>query len=91
MQPLVVDARGTVRFKQNQIIAYLLSQGEIGVTFNLNTIPFDVFSQEDVEQFYQLMGYSLCGYSDLSFISDESKDAADDLLAAAKRRGEINL
>lgn len=30
------------------------------------------FPQEDREQFAQLMGYSICGYHELSYVSDES-------------------
>jgi hypothetical protein len=30
------------------------------------------FPQEDQEQFAQLMGYSVCGYHELSYVSDES-------------------
>lgn len=89
MQPLYADKEGIVRFKSNKIIQYLMEQGRIGAKFNLNTIPLGVFPQEDVEQFFQLQGYSLCGYEELSFISDESVEEAKDLLAAAKRRGEI--
>lgn len=32
--------------------------------------------QADVEQFYQLIGYSVGGYCELSLVSDESADAA---------------
>lgn len=77
MQPIITDPGGVIRFKFNAIIIFLLTEGAAGRRFNLNTIPFDVFPQEDIEQFYQLMGYSVSGYGDLSFISDESVEKAD--------------
>lgn len=89
MQLIIVDPQGTIRFKANAIINFLLDQGRLGRKFDLNTIPFDVFPQEDVEQFYQLMGYSLCGYEEISLISDESVAEAKQALALAKLRGEI--
>jgi hypothetical protein len=38
----------------------------------MNTLSCIDFSQEDREQFAQLIGYSLCGFSDLSYVSDET-------------------
>ena len=37
------------------------------------------FPQEDREQFAQLIGYSICGYHELSYVSDESAAQASDL------------
>lgn len=43
----------------------------------MNDLACMEFSQEDREQFAQLIGYSLSGYGDLSYVSDESYDAAE--------------
>ena len=67
IQPLVDG-----RFVPNKIVEYLLDKGGI----DLNAIAVRDFSDEDRQQFAQLIGYSLGGYSDLSYVSDEAYDAA---------------
>jgi hypothetical protein len=73
IQPLIRDEHGTVRFKENAIVRFLLDNGQ----HNMSTLARSQFSQEDQEQFAQLIGYSLCGFCDLSYVSDEAKDAAE--------------
>ena len=71
IQPLVKDRHGVLRFKVNAIVARLSDFAhEHGYGFN--EILCDGYSDEDQEQFAQLIGYSLSGYGDLSFISDEA-------------------
>lgn len=60
------------RFVANNIVRYLLDNGGI----DLNKLAMLDFSTDDQEQFAQLIGYSLSGYSDLSYVSDESYNAA---------------
>ena len=71
IQPFVTDEHGTVRFKDNAIIRYLFSHGKI----DLNQIAMMDFTKEDRQQLAQLLGYSLDGYSDLSYV-DEAAWAA---------------
>lgn len=66
IQPLETDKHGTLRFKQNAIVNHLLNNGGI----DLNQLACIDFSQEDREQFAQLIGYSLGGFSELSYVSD---------------------
>lgn len=73
IQPLEKDKSGVLRFKENAIILYLLDKGGIG----LNDLAIVDFSQEDREQFAQLIGYSLGGFGDLSYASDATYEAAD--------------
>jgi len=73
IQPIVVDNHGTLRFKANAIVQHLLDHGGI----DLNDIASLGFSREDHEQFAQLIGYSLSGASDLSYMSDEVIAAAE--------------
>lgn len=139
MQPIVKDDRGTVRFKANAIVRFIVdSLGDLlrshdkrGARLDVDQLTWDTgdreqfaqlsgekpgrqnaivryvvdnpasvvathpmhagrldlnkivtlpFPQEDREQFAQLMGYSICGYHELSYVSDES--AADASLAA---------
>lgn len=67
LQPLVDDA-GTTRFKANEIVRYLLDNGRD----DMNTLAALPFSQEDREQFAQLIGYSLGGFGELPYVSEET-------------------
>lgn len=68
MQPVAKDDHGVVRFRANAIVRHLLDHGGI----DLNQIARLDFSQEDREQLAQLIGYSISGYHELSYVSDES-------------------
>lgn len=81
MQPIVVDDDGVARFKANAIVCFLLDQGG----FDMNDLARRFFSDEDREQFAQLIGYSVSGFGDLSYASRESIIEAD----AAVERLEI--
>ena len=79
-QPIIVgegDTARSIRFKPNTIIDWLLDE-----TLDLNSIVAyicqnkDKFPQEDIDQLYQLMGYSIPGYCELNLVSDEAKDNA---------------
>jgi len=71
-QPLVRDAHGTVRFQENAIVRYILDAGGI----DMNGIALMPFSREDREQFAQLIGYSVCGFGELPYVSDDAWDRA---------------
>jgi len=62
MQPVING-----RFKENKIVSYCLDNET-----DMNRLPLHSFNQEDIDQFYQLIGYSLCGYASLSRTSDVS-------------------
>lgn len=67
-QPLIRDDNGTIRFKENPIICFLLDDGP----FDMNSLALLAFSNEYRAQFAQLIGYSLCGFGDLSYVSDKN-------------------
>lgn len=73
IQPLEADDKGTLRFKENKIVRYLLDNGGI----DLNQLAIIDFSDNDREQLSQLIGYSLSGFGDLSHVSDETYYAAE--------------
>lgn len=73
IQPLSKDESGVIRFKKNAIVAYLLDAGP----FDMNQLALMPFSSEDREQFAQLIGYSLSGFGELSYVSDETYNAAE--------------
>lgn len=67
VQPLV-NVNGIIRFKQNEIVKFLFDTG----LFDMNIIARMNFSDDDREQFAQLIGYSLAGFGDLSYVTDET-------------------
>jgi hypothetical protein len=71
IQPLV-DNHGTLRFKENAIVRHLLDHGGI----DMNKLAMLPFENEDRVQFAQLIGYSLSGFGELSYVSDDDYDAA---------------
>jgi len=74
MQPIEPDAHGVMRFKSNAIVRHLLDSHP---NESMNTIALGKFSRDDREQFAQLIGYSVSGAGDLSYMSRELIDAAD--------------
>ena len=77
IQPLETDEHGTLRFKENKIVRYILDEGGI----DMNHLAEKKFPKEDRVQFAQLIGYSLCGFGDLSYVSDEDYETADTMKA----------
>lgn len=73
IQPLGDDGKGVIRFKENKLVQYILDKGGI----DMNHLAVQEFPQEDREQFAQLIGYSLSGYGDLSYVRDETWEAAN--------------
>ncbi len=84
MQPLERDARGTARFKENRLVTTLLDQGLI----DMNKLAVMAstsgcsFTREDRVQFAQLIGYSLGGFEELSYVSDADVRKAEAALKA---------
>jgi hypothetical protein len=71
LQPLYRDADGTVRFRANQIVWFLLEWAKT-YGMNLNVLAAMPFDAADREQFAQLVGYSLSGFGELSYVTDET-------------------
>jgi hypothetical protein len=72
IQPLYTDEHGTVRFRANALVRFLLDNGGI----DMNKLAVEDFPVEDREQFAQLIGYSLSGFSELSYVRDITYEAA---------------
>lgn len=70
IQPLVKDENGKVRFKANKIVQFLLDNGG----FDMNVLAMMDFTDNDREQFAQLIGYSVSGFGSLSYVGDETYD-----------------
>ncbi|UJD96780.1 hypothetical protein FS593_05045 [Lelliottia amnigena] len=75
MQPMVIDSHGTLRFKENPLVRKLLDVAT-GAGYGLNAMAIEEHSAEDRMQLAQLIGYSLSGYGDLSYVSNESYNRA---------------
>lgn len=67
VQPVEDDGNDVIRFKDNKIVRHLLDNGGI----DMNQLARLDFSREDRVQFAQLIGYSVSGFSELSYVSDE--------------------
>lgn len=87
IQPLEEDEFGVIRFKSNAIVRFLLDNG----SFDMNTIALKNFSNEDREQFAQLIGYSLGGFGDLSYVSNETYETAHIMSVTKKSESEARI
>ena len=85
-QPVILASDKVVRFKENPIIRWMLTECGAGRRFDLNTIAVvseqQGWKKEDHMQLAQLIGYSVSGYGELSYASKKSIEAAD---AAAEK------
>ena len=88
MQPFVMDGK-VVRFKANKIVAYLLDSSRDGHKVDLNDLAMMEFSQDDRAQFAQLIGYSLCGFHELSYVSDLAAENATQAARIQFKRSKI--
>lgn len=76
MQPIVLAPDNVFRFRPNKIVSFLLDWATprgIG----MNELAMMQFDDDEREQFAQLIGYSISGYGELSYVSDESYDKAN--------------
>lgn len=76
IQPVYKDNHGVHRFKENRIVGDVLEHS----TLDLNKIAMRDYTNEERMQFAQLIGYSLGGYADLSYASDDSCEIADKMI-----------
>lgn len=81
IQPLAKDESGVLRFKLNAIVRYLVDNG-----VGLNALAMMDFPQQDWEQLAQLIGYSLDGFGELSYVSDAVYGAAQRMADGADER-----
>ena len=86
MQPIYLDGDGRARFKENAIVRYLSAN-------RMNDLAEMPFSQEDREHFAQLIGYSVGGFSELSYISNaayaKASNIEDKLILAKAKKAKV--
>lgn len=94
MQPIAFTKDGVIRFRKNMVLCFLLEEAREGRKCDLNRIAQQRFSAnwpaDDVEQFWQMLGYSVSGYGDLSFVRRSTIKKADEIadkLIASRKRG----
>ena len=68
MQKVYQDKDGTIRFRPNPLVQYMLDHGRV----NLNDLAIVPASKADREQLAQLIGYSISGFGDLSYVRDKT-------------------
>lgn len=76
MQPIHVAPDGYVRFAANRLVRHLLDEATAGRKCDMNALAWVEVTQSERMQFAQLIGYSISGYGELSYVTDESYDAA---------------
>jgi hypothetical protein len=82
MRKFIRDKFGTVRFAANPLVQAIVDEAEGPPSSSINRLVSmhrqGVLgsTQADWEEFYQLIGYSLAGYHELSLVSDVSALAA---------------
>jgi len=77
IQPVVRDKHGVLRFKSNILVAALLEHGQKH-GFGLNELAGKYFEREHIDdwlQLCQLIGYSVSGAGDLSYMDDGTYSA----------------
>ena len=72
MQRIYLDKHGVARFVANGIVRFLLDSGP----FDMNQLALMPFTDAEREQFAQLIGYSVGGFSELSYVSDDAANEA---------------
>lgn len=79
IQPVIRAADGVIRFKANAIIEWLFETQRLDLNEIAVRAARGQFGQEDQMQLAQLLGYPVSGYGDLSYASEESVAAADQM------------
>ncbi len=85
VQPLYRDKHGSIRFHANGIVRRLVEHKLIDLCAIPNWMhAHPGITQDDIDQFWQLIGYSVGGYIELAGSDLISEAAADRAEAAAK-------
>lgn len=87
IQPLYYDDHSVIRFHQNEIVRQLLDKGGI----DLNHIARWDVSREDRVQFAQLIGYSLGGFGELSYVNDDDYAIAETMFGHDETEQEAEI
>jgi hypothetical protein len=76
IQEIITDANGSPRFRENLLVRHLLDWASArGCDLN-DLARLRGPTADDWRQFAQLIGYSLSGYGELSYVTDDAYGAA---------------
>lgn len=78
IQPLLPEDGGGLRFKSNKIVEHVYDFAEKN-GLELNKIAMMDFSDDDRQQFAQLLGYSFGGYGNLNCVDGDAYSAAQNI------------
>lgn len=84
LQPLEW-VNGVIRFKKNRIVDFLLDEYKPG----LNRLAEQGFSNEEFEQFAQLIGYSVDGFGTLSYVRNPTWRRVSKVLANFRKKKKL--
>jgi hypothetical protein len=70
-QPIVIAGDNVIRFKENKLVNFLLDEATAGRMCDMNRLATIDATQEDRVQFAQLIGYSVSGWCDLSYVDNK--------------------
>ncbi len=80
-QPLIKKDDERVRFQENRIVWNLLEKARNREFYDMTNIVIDfqsgLYTQGELVQFYQLIGYSIGGFCELSNVPENIKDKAE--------------
>lgn len=77
-QPLHKDQHGCLRFVTNPIVEHLLDAGGLDLNYLAIWCHQNNIDIEYQAQFAQLIGYSLRGWSTLSYVTDEKCESVNE-------------
>lgn len=75
IQPIITDENGVERFRANEIVCHLLDNGGV----DLNKLCVMDFPQDAREQFAQLIGYTVSGWSELPYVTNDTYKAVQEM------------
>ena len=90
IQPILEDEHGTLRFRENKIVSVLLEFFR-GKGMGMNELSCMNFSREDWVQFAQLIGYSVGGWEELSYVSNEDRRAVERIIEKGESGEQVKI
>ena len=79
MQPVVLDEEGVARFQDNPIVRYLVDWAQakgMGLNELMMLSQHTGWKRADWEQLAQLIGYSVGGFGELTYVRDATYERA---------------
>lgn len=87
VQPVIEDEFGTPRFKSNKIVEVLFNEGSFDLQGVANLVRRDNIDIDDLNQFYQLLGYSLEGAP----VDDDTREVAKSMYEESRGEQDARL